>query len=145
MRRRPKAISRGRPTFGSFRLGVLRAHRAHLNLLEPTPPFSQLALAAQAAEVSTAVTVWATAGIFWLRCPGRPIAFSAGWFRLFALAVETSCSESSEAFAGTTSHARRLAAHVVRRPNAEPLAAMAFRSLVQACFGAARAWIKGWI
>ncbi|MEO1330887.1 MAG: MAPEG family protein [Pseudomonadota bacterium] len=80
---------------------VHRAHRAHLNLIEQATPFAALVLIAHAAQVSTVVTVWATAIFFWLRVahaagmisgvfrfPLRPIVFTAGWLCTLALAWE---------------------------------------------------------
>jgi uncharacterized MAPEG superfamily protein len=71
---------------------VHRAHRAHLNMLEQTLPFAVLVMIAHAAQISTAVTVWACVAFFWIRLahaagmisgvarfPVRPIIFSAGW------------------------------------------------------------------
>ncbi|MEL6915644.1 MAG: MAPEG family protein [Pseudomonadota bacterium] len=80
---------------------VQRAHRAHLNLLEQAMPLAVLVLVAEAAEVSSAVTVAAVAAFFWLRLghaalmiwgrftfPWRPVLFTLGWLSPLALAVE---------------------------------------------------------
>ncbi|MEL7299030.1 MAG: MAPEG family protein [Pseudomonadota bacterium] len=80
---------------------VQRANRAHLNLLEQAMPLAVLVLVAQAAAVTSAVTVTAVAAFFWLRVahamlmiwgrftfPWRPILFTLGWLCPLALAVE---------------------------------------------------------
>lgn len=77
---------------------VHRAHRAHLNLIEQLVPFAVIVLIAAVLEVSTTVTVWASAAFFWLRVihaigmisgltryPVRPIIFTAGWIAILAI------------------------------------------------------------
>ncbi|PWJ20875.1 MAPEG family protein [Jannaschia seohaensis] len=79
---------------------VARAWRAHLNLLEQFLPMLALVLIANAAGVSTAVTVWATGLFFglrlihaagmiggWARMPVRPLIFLAGWGCLLAVGL----------------------------------------------------------
>ncbi|MEM1265290.1 MAG: MAPEG family protein [Pseudomonadota bacterium] len=80
---------------------VLRANRAHINLIEQGVPFAALLLTAHLAAVSTPVTVAAAVAFFWLRLahaagmiagwarmPLRPILFTAGWLCAIAVAVE---------------------------------------------------------
>ncbi len=78
-----------------------RAHRAHLNLIETALPFAALVLIANAAGISTGITVGAAIAFFWLRVlhavgmisgnaqfPVRPIIFTASWLCSVLLVVE---------------------------------------------------------
>ena len=80
---------------------VVRAHRAHLNLLEQSMPMAALVLIAHVLEVSSTATVWAAAAFFWLRVahaafmiraenqfPIRPIIFTLAWLCPVAMGVE---------------------------------------------------------
>ncbi len=80
---------------------VVRANRAHVNLIEQGMPYAALILIATVAGVSTVVTVWAAAIFFWLRVahavgmitgtaqmPVRPMIFTAGWLCVLAIGVE---------------------------------------------------------
>lgn len=89
------------PDLRDMRPWVHRAWRAHQNLLETLIPFAAVVLIAHLAEVSTAVTLWATVAFFWLRVlhaagmisglagfPVRPIIFTASWLCTIAIGVQ---------------------------------------------------------
>ena len=77
-----------------------RAYRAHQNLLEQFLPFAVVLVVAHLAQVSTAVTVWASVAFFvlrvlhavgyvagWARMPLRPLLFTGGWLCILAIAA----------------------------------------------------------
>jgi uncharacterized MAPEG superfamily protein len=77
-----------------------RAYRAHQNLLEQFLPFAVVLVVAHLAQVSTAVTVWASVvflvlrvlhavGYFagWARMPLPPLLFTGGWLCILAIAA----------------------------------------------------------
>lgn len=87
------------PDLTMMRPWVHRAFRAHQNLLETLVPFAAVVLVAQAAGVSTQVTLWAAVAFFWIRVihavgmisglaifPVRPIIFTASWICTLAVA-----------------------------------------------------------
>lgn len=89
------------PPLTGFPAWVHRAHRAHLNLIEAAMPFAGLVILAQILDISTPLTVWATAAFFWLRLahaigmvsgiarfPVRPIIFTLSWMCTLAIAVQ---------------------------------------------------------
>ncbi|MEM7723572.1 MAG: MAPEG family protein [Pseudomonadota bacterium] len=78
---------------------VLRANRAHINLLEQGIPFAVLILILDRIDGFTALTFWTAITFFWLRVahalgmitgyaqmPARPIIFTAGWVCVLILA-----------------------------------------------------------
>jgi len=79
---------------------VVRANRAHLNLLEQSFPFAVLILILYAADGFTTVTYWTAIVFFWLRVahavgmitgftqmPLRPMIFTAAWVCILILGV----------------------------------------------------------
>ncbi len=79
---------------------VVRANRAHLNLLEQALPFAIIILVLHAAEGFTTLTYWTAIVFFWLRVahaigmitgfakmPLRPLIFTAGWVCVMILGV----------------------------------------------------------
>ncbi|WP_371153565.1 MAPEG family protein [Jannaschia sp. 2305UL9-9] len=88
------------PAQSQMRAWVHRAHRAHLNLLEQFLPMLALVLIANAAGISTTVTVWACAAFFvlrvvhavgmiagWAGFPLRPVIFLLGWACILAMGI----------------------------------------------------------
>ncbi len=83
---------------GTLTPWVHRAFRAHLNLLEQFLPFAVVVIVAHLAEVSNAVTVWASVIFLALRLvhavwmisglpvlPVRPLIFTGGWLSILTI------------------------------------------------------------
>ncbi|UWQ95008.1 MAPEG family protein [Rhodobacteraceae bacterium M385] len=77
---------------------VLRANRAHLNLLEQSFPFAILILILHLIDGFTVLTYWTAIAFFWLRTahaigmisgftqmPLRPLIFTSGWVCILLL------------------------------------------------------------
>jgi uncharacterized MAPEG superfamily protein len=77
---------------------VIRANRAHINLLEQGLPFAILILILHQTGGFTTLTYWTAIAFFWLRVghavgmitglaqmPLRPIIFTAGWVCILLL------------------------------------------------------------
>jgi uncharacterized MAPEG superfamily protein len=80
---------------------VLRANRAHVNLIEQGLPFAVIVLVLHVTGSFNAVTYWATIAFFWLRVahavgmitglaqmPVRPLIFLGGWVCILVLASQ---------------------------------------------------------
>jgi len=80
---------------------VVRANRAHINLIEQSFPFAVLVILALVLNVSSPIIAWAAGIFFALRVahavgmisgvaqmPLRPIIFTAGWVCVLAIGVE---------------------------------------------------------
>lgn len=80
---------------------VLRANRAHVNLIEQGLPFAIIVLVLHVTDNFNAITFWAAIVFFWLRVahavgmitglaqmPARPLIFTAGWVCILVLASQ---------------------------------------------------------
>ncbi len=89
------------PPLTGFPAWVHRSHRAHLNLIESAMPFAAALILAHVLEISTTLTIWASAGFFWLRLihaigmvsgltrfPARPIVFTLSWLCTLAICTQ---------------------------------------------------------
>ena len=80
---------------------VLRANRAHVNLIEQGLPFAVIVLVLHATGNLNTVTYWTAIAFFWLRVahavgmisgyaqmPLRPLIFLGGWASIVVLALQ---------------------------------------------------------